>query len=112
MPRPAPGTEDNMYKTTQFPTLKNLNIISNIIWQVRSYSIIWEGRIETLRITWGIADDYLKDMTDIMTSRQGNKEEKGHSPEGHYGHEPGQQEEGFKWGKGSELLGDMERKHF
>jgi len=42
-------------------------------------------------------------MTDIRTSRQGNKEEKGHSREGHYGHEPGQQEEGFKGGEGSKL---------
>ena len=53
-------------------------------------------------------------MTDIRTSRQGNKEEKVHSPEGHYGHEPRQQEEGLKeWGsgKGSKLFGDTERKH-
>lgn len=53
-------------------------------------------------------------MTDIRTSRQGNKEEKVPSPEGHYRHEPRQHEKDLKkrgGGKGSKLFGDTERKH-
>lgn len=55
--------------------------------------------------TWGIVEDYLKHRTDIRMRRQGNKEEKGHSPEGHYRREPGQQKEEFKegWGGGKEV---------